>query len=247
MSLDSTSPGVNRRESSWAKPVEKLSVSDLPSEAINLNVEGRHLTGPLRGFGQLWQKTYRIRLRGADVTPEQLIQVRKEKFPSYWPEGNQFYGPLKGIAPGDVAVLNLASPGGMKLSTGIMVIYADDVSFSFMTPEGHMFAGMITFSAYEEDSTNVVQIQVLIRASDPLYELGCRIGYVHKNEDEFWNGTLQNLAASFGVEGHVQLQTFLVDPRVQWKEAGNIWQNAAIRSGLYAPIAFVRKTFSRER
>ena len=28
-----------------------------------------------------------------------------------------------------------------------MVIYADDESFSFMTPQGHMFAGMITFSA----------------------------------------------------------------------------------------------------
>jgi hypothetical protein len=39
----------------------------------------------------------------------------------------------------------------MRLSTGVMVIYADDKSFTFMTPEGHMFAGWITFSAMEQD------------------------------------------------------------------------------------------------
>ena len=38
-------------------------------------------------------------------------------------------------------------PGGMKLSTGVMVLYADDESFTLMTPQGHMFAGWITFSA----------------------------------------------------------------------------------------------------
>ena len=53
----------------------------------------------------------------------------------------------------------MAGPGGMTapgggplISTGVMVIFADDESFSFMTPQGHMFAGMITFSA--ERDTN---------------------------------------------------------------------------------------------
>ena len=39
----------------------------------------------------------------------------------------------------------------MKLSTGVMVLYADDESFTLMTPQGHMFAGWITFSATERD------------------------------------------------------------------------------------------------
>lgn len=230
-------------ESTWAKPVDTLHVDGVPVEAINLNVEGRHLTGPIRGFGQMWQKTYRVWLKGTDVTPQDVIGTWKENFPKYWPGDNRFYGSLTGISPGEVAVLNLKAPGGMRLSTGIMVIYADAESFSFMTPQGHMFAGMITFSADEEDGTTLVQVQVLIRASDPLYELGCRIGVVHKQEDEFWRGTLQNLAAEFGVEGQVEQQNILVDPRMQWKEAGNIWHNAAIRSGLYAPVAWVRKLF----
>lgn len=247
MTDQSSSQKKNSSETTWAKPVERLHVADVPGEAINLNVEGRHLTGPLNGFGQMWQKTYRVRLSGAEVTPPDLIRTWKENFPQFWPEGNRFYGPLTGITPGEVAVLNLAAPGGTQLSTGIMVIYVDDISFSFMTPEGHTFAGMITFSAYEEAEATVVQIQALIRASDPLYELGCRIGYVHKKEDEFWHSTLKNLATYFGVSGQVKQQNSLVDPRMQWKEAGNIWHNAAIRTGLYTPVVLVRRAFGNGR
>ena len=246
MNNQTTPTRNNKADSGWAKPVDRLEVNGVPTEAINLNVDGRHLTGPLKGFGQMWQKTYRIRLSGSDISPKDLIRKWKQNFPKFWPKGNNFYGPLTGIAPGEVVVLNLASPGGMKLSTGIMVIYADDESFSFMTPEGHIFAGMNTFSAYDDEGTTVVQIQVLVRASDPLYELGCRLGIVHKNEDAFWHATLTNLAEFFGVtSSQVTQQNSLVDPRIQWKEAGNIWRNAAIRSALYIPVNIVQRTFSR--
>jgi hypothetical protein len=234
-------------EGTWAKPVDKLKkVDDLPADAINLNVEGRQLTGMLRGFGQMWQKTYRVRLSGIDISPQEVIKAWKERFPEFWPEGNRLFVPLTGIKPGEVGVINLTAPGGMKLSTGIMVIYADDESFSFMTPEGHMFAGMITFSAAEEDEGTVVQIQPLIRANDPFYEIGCRLGIVHKIEDEFWHGTLSKLAQHFGVD-HPQISqtNTLVDPRVQWKEAKNIWKNAGIRTALYMPVLLVKRIFRR--
>jgi hypothetical protein len=214
------------RDSNWAKPVDKLNVQGLPAGAINLNVHGKQLSSPLRGFGQMWQKTYSVRLSGASVTPEELIAVWKAEFPNFWPSGNRFYGAARGVQPGEVAVLNLAGPGGFTgpggtplISTGIMVIYADETSFSFMTPEGHIFAGMITFSAQEDDETTVAQIQALIRANDPLYEMGCRVGVVHKAEDEFWHATLRSLAARFGVNGFPQQRNVLVDPRVQWREA----------------------------
>jgi hypothetical protein len=63
------------RQEGWAKPVDRLSVQGLPQGAINLNVEGRHLTSPLKGFGQLWQKTYSICLDGVEVPPTGLIRV----------------------------------------------------------------------------------------------------------------------------------------------------------------------------
>jgi hypothetical protein len=34
-----------------------------------------------------------------------------QRFPDFWPEGNRFYGPLKGIEPGEVALLNMTLPG----------------------------------------------------------------------------------------------------------------------------------------
>jgi hypothetical protein len=126
-----------------------------------------------------------------------------------------------------------------------MVIYADDESFSFMTPQGHIFSGMITFSAFQEDGVTVAQIQALIRASDPLYEAGCRVGVIHKREDEFWHGTLKNLAARFDVDGKVLQAVTCVDNKVQWSEAKNIWYNAAIRTALYTPVYATRRLLRR--
>lgn len=244
--MTNQNPNSDHPTSGWAKPVDRLHVGDISPEAINLNVEGRQLTGLVRGFGQMWQKTYKVRLSGSQAEPEQVVAEWKEKFPSFWPEGNRLFVPLTGIKPGEVGVINLTAPGGMKLSTGIMVIFTDATSFSFMTPEGHMFAGMITFSAYEEEGAPVAQIQVLIRANDPLYELSFRLGVGHKAEDVFWAGTLTNLARHFGVQSPQPTQAnVLVDPRVQWREWRNIWNNAGIRSGLYMPVRLVKRLFGR--
>ncbi len=232
----------------WAQPVSRLRVSGVPSEALNLNVEGRRLVGPLQGFGQLWQKTYRVRLAGAPVAPADVIKTWKENFSQFWPQGNRFYAPFTGIAPGEVAVINLTSPGGMRLSTGVMVLYADDESFTFMNPEGHMFAGWITFSASQDEGVTVAQVQVLIRANDPLWEVVMRL-YAFRKEDEFWRSTLRSLAARFGVQGQVQQQATRVDSRLQWSQAKNLWYNAAIRSTLYtaaAPVRWALRPFRRQ-
>ncbi|MDQ4065129.1 MAG: hypothetical protein M3161_03690, partial [Actinomycetota bacterium] len=165
---------MGRDAGSWAKTGTDLKVGEIPSDAINLNVEGRSVASPIQGFGKMWQKTYKVNL--GDVSPTDVIKVWKERFADFWPEGNRFYGPLTGIQPGDVALLNLTMPGKVKLSTGVLVLYADDESFTLMTPQGHMFAGWITFSAAPTSEGTVAQAQVLMRASDPLYEVGLGMG-----------------------------------------------------------------------
>lgn len=228
-------------ESGWAKPVEHLQVREAPHEAVNLNVHGRKLSGLTRGFGQMWQKTYRVRLSGIDIAPSQVIKEWKANFPTFWPPEANLHMPLTGIHPGEVGLINI-STGGIKLSTGIMVVYADEESFSFMNPEGHMFSGMITFSAEQLDGTSIVQIQPLIRAHDPLWELGLRIGILHKVEDTFWRQTLTNLATHFGVENpHVTQSTTLVDSRLQWSETKNIFRNAGVHSSLMMPIILLKR------
>jgi hypothetical protein len=91
-----------------------------------------------------------------------------------------------------------------------------------------------------------VQIQALIRASDPIYEIGCRLGFAHKLEDAFWHGTLSNLAAHFGTtQAQVTQQNVLVDKRVQWAQARNMWHNAAVRTAIYMPIHVVKRLFKK--
>src|SRR3954452_13079221 len=146
-----------RDATSWAKSVSQLKVSEVPEGALNLNVEGRRLAAPIQGFGKMWQKTYQGRLADERGPAAKVIATWKQRFPDFWPEGNRFYGPLTGIQPGDVALLNMGLPGKMKLSTGVMVLFADEQSFTLMTPEGHMFAGWITFSAAEVEDQTVAQ------------------------------------------------------------------------------------------
>jgi len=89
MSTPESNP--NNSNNGWAKPVDKIKVGERPKEAINLNVDGRQLSGLTHGFGQLWQKTYRVRLSGVQVTPQEVISAWKANFPQFWPEGNNLY------------------------------------------------------------------------------------------------------------------------------------------------------------
>jgi hypothetical protein len=218
----SAGPGENN----WAAKVDRLSVEHRP-EVRGTNVAGRQLAGALQGFGKMWQKTYSV--TGLEASPEEVIAEWKAHFAEFWPKGNRFAGGLTGIAPGQVALFDLAI-GGTKLSTGVLVIYADDTSFTFMTPQGHMFGGWITFSASRSEEATTVQAQMLLRASDPVYEVGLALGG-HRKEDRFWQDTLTNLCARFGVASpEVERSVVCVDPKRQWGRWRNVWYNAAVRS-----------------
>jgi hypothetical protein len=222
----------------WAITRNVLRVSDVAAQAVNLNVEGRRVAGALQGFGQLWQKTYQVRLVGAGVTPAEVVRIWKEEFPSFHPPQSRFYPPLAGVAPGEVMLIN-ASVQGMPVYTGVMVLYSDDESFTVMTAEGLPEAGWNTFSAHtDEDGVTVAQVQSLARASDPIYEVGFRL-FGSTEQEKIWTHVLSSLAARFGVREQVSLQRALVDPKLQWSRVGNLWHNAGARSVVYmiaAPV-----------
>jgi hypothetical protein len=206
--------------------------------AAGYNVQGRRVTGPQQGFGKLWQRTYTMNL-GDAVEPQALIADWRQHFGEYWPKGATFYTALTGVEPGAVAPIEIATGPGMTLSTGILVLYADDDSFTFMTPEGHMFAGMITFEASTVDAGTQVDIKILIRTNDPLYELGWPV--MRRKEDQFWMATMSNLAAHHGVPNvGVTETTTCVDRKRLWSNWTNVRHNAGIRSGLHAVGAPVR-------
>jgi len=221
-----------RDTGNWAKPTSTLTVTETTPGAANL-VEGKRLLSPIQGFGKMWQKTYKVGLDGVETTPQAVIAEWRDNFASFWPKGNDFYPPLTGLEPGEVALIKAAGPGGMKFKTGVMVLYSDDESFTLMTPEGHMFAGWITFSSHEEDGRPVAQTQVLMRAQDPISEMGLTMGG-HRMENKFWEQTLANLATHLGVEApEVTTTVTCVDKKRQWSQAKNVKNSVAIRSTLH--------------
>jgi hypothetical protein len=66
----------------WAQRVETLRVSNVPEGVANINVEGRRVVGPLQGFGQFWQKPYKVRLAGAEATPKEVVRIWKDDSPT---------------------------------------------------------------------------------------------------------------------------------------------------------------------
>lgn len=230
----------------WAPTHDRLRVTDVPSGALAATVEGRRLSGPLQGFGQMWQKTFRVRLAGADpaLTPQAVIATWKAEFPTFWPKGNTFYAPLAGIRPGEVALLSVTAAGPVKLHTGVMVVFADADAFTLMTPEGHMLSAWITFSAFRDaDGVIVAQAQALERASDPIFELGLVFGG-HRMNNRFWQDTVRTLAARFGVEATPVTDVTRVDTRRQWRYLANVRHNSGFRSMLHtvaAPARWVRR------
>jgi hypothetical protein len=225
---------VSGQEGRWAEPVDRLEVDGLGDGALNLNVAGRRLSGAVQGFGPLWQKTYWTRLAGVDVTPAEVIAVWRRDYPDFWPENSYLHRAVARLEPGDVAVIN-ARQSGLRLSTGVMVMYVDDESFAFALPEGHMFSGWITFSAHRDGPTTVAQVQPFFRASDPLYDLMFVLWFDRK-EDQIWHHTLRSLAAAFGVDGVVQQSATCLDDRRQWRHAGNVRHNAGIRSAAHQVV-----------
>lgn len=236
-----------RDDTGWAHASAAISVGEIPDGAVSLNVAGQRLTGPIQGFGSLWQKTYRVDL-GDAATPWDAVKTLKQHLPELQPAENRFFPPVAGVAPGEVVLIN-ARVSGMPVATGVMVLYADDESFTLMTPEGHPESGWITFSAYRSADTTIAQIQSLARANDPMYEMGFRLLGGSRAQEAIWRHVLVSLAERYALaDAVVDFTKLRVDARVQWRYARNIWRNAVIRTTLYTaatPVRWVGSTLRR--
>ena len=256
MSEQPTPNPKETRQAAWAQPVEHIKVRDVPVGATNLNVDGRQPASPLQGFGQMWQKTFRVRLSGVERSPAEVMAIWMENFQKFQPPENTFYPSLLGIKPGEVLLIQAkvpplpGLPSILPVATGVMVLYADETTMTVMTPEGHPEAGWNTFSVSEEDGGLVAECQSLCRPSDPIYEVFNRFLGASSQQDRIWTHVLVSLADHFKVRGQVTMTKVLVDPQVQWKQAGNIWQNAAIRTAIYllvSPVRWVRRLGNGKR
>lgn len=245
-----------RDAGNWAQTVDKLKVTDVPAGATNINVDGHHVQSPLQGFGQLVQKTYRVRLDGIKLSATQVMQVWKENFPKFQPPENHFFPSMQGIKPGSIILIDgkvpplPGFPAIMPVAAGVMILYADDTSFTVMTPEGFPEAGWNTFSTFEEDGVVFAQVQPMVRASDPLYELFYRFFGSSQQQDKTWMHVLTSLAKHLGVEAKVESKKEVIDPKIQWSKWTNIFKNAGFWTVVYlllTPLRWIRNLFRGEK
>ena len=232
--------GVNRGTVVyWAKPVEKLRVTKVPGAVSSLNVEGRRPVGPIKGFGQMWEKTYELRFSDAKKTPFEIAATTKQNFVRFQPPQNHFYPSPAGIVAGETVLIRSAVMG-IPILTGVLVSYADDVSFTFMTPQGHPESGWVTFRAFKEGHETVCQIQGLARANDPIYEIAFRL-HGSKFQEMTWKQVLGSLARHLDVNSPVTMKKRLIASNLQWSQVGNIRHNAQLWTLGYLLIWPVRR------
>jgi anti-anti-sigma factor len=215
-------------DAGWATTVSKLRVTEKPEGALVKNMDGRRVIGQLQGFGPMWEKTYWINIKKPGIKKEDVMLAMREHFMEFQIPENAFHPTSKGLAPGEMIFIDSRTPGGI-VSTGVMVLYMDDRSFTFITPQGHPEAGWITFSVDEREDSVYVQIQGLVRASDPFFEVAFTIAG-SKFQETIWKHVLSSLAKYLGVEDNVQMKKYRPATDLQWSKAGNIWYNSQIRS-----------------
>ncbi len=227
----------------WAKPVEYLEVGAAPEVARNLNVNGRRPIGPVNGFGQLIQKVYTLTIKDTNISPEDCMLELKNNFAAFQPSFNKFYPLGAGIEPGEITLIESMTPGG-PVATGVMILYSDDLSFTFMTPEGHPEAGFVSFSAFRNDIGTITQIAGLTRANDPLFELAFHtLG--SKIQKGIWIHVLTSLALHYGAPADITYQEECVDRSMQWRQITNIKNNAQIHTLIHEPARIFRSIKKR--
>ena len=223
----------------WAKNITRLKVTEKPEGAMNKNVNNRRVIGPLQGFGPLWEKQYLLNVNTTTAKPSEIITVLKQHFPEFQPPINRFYPLKQGITPGAIVLIDSRTPGGI-VSTGVLVLYADDTSFSLMTPQGHPEAGWVTFTAKQKKQSVEVKIRGVASASDPFYEMAFRVAG-SKLQERIWTHVLSSLASHLEVEDNVKKEKNVIDSKLNWSNAVNLWYNAQIRSLPYNITHLVRK------
>jgi hypothetical protein len=181
----------------------------------------------------MWEKTYRLFIKDSSYSPEYLVSRLKSNFPDFQPSFNRFFPSSAGIKPGEIVLIDSITPGG-PVSTGVMIMYADELSFTFATPQGHPEAGWVTFSSYREEDRTVVQIYGLTRSNDPVFELAFHL-VGSRIQIGIWTHVLKSLAADLGVPPEIAVNSNCVDNKMQWSFTSNIWLNSQIRTLINEP------------
>jgi hypothetical protein len=170
------------------------------------------IQGPEHGTGPLFHRRYRVRIRGSELSAEELAaRVAAEPdavAPSEFATFRKLAGSEGAMRVNDEFVVRMAGPWDGP----VRVAQRDGSMFRLVTLEGHLEAGQIEFRAYEnEDAQIVFEIESWARSRDRLTDLLYdRLRMSKEVQLHMWTSTLERIVKlsggrrSGGIEIHTR-------------------------------------------
>jgi uncharacterized protein (UPF0548 family) len=165
---------------------------------------------PEAGAGPLFHRTYRTRIREAEVTAEELLEriaadpdaVSPREFASFV----KLHGEAGRMRVGDEYRVRMAGPWDGP----VRVAERTPTSFRLVTLDGHLEAGQIRFSAQQRDAAIVFEIESWARSSSGIVHiLYDRLRMAKEVQVHMWVSMLQRVAEAAGgrVTGGIDIHT----------------------------------------
>jgi uncharacterized protein (UPF0548 family) len=162
------------------------------------------------GTGPLFHRTYRTRIRDADVTAEELLERvaadPDRAAPSEFASFVKLHGEPGRMRVGDEYRVRMAGPWDGP----VRVAERTPNSFRLVTLDGHLEAGQIRFSAHERGGLIVFEIESWARSANGfVHALYDRLRMAKEIQVHMWVSLLQRVAELAGgrVTGGIDIDT----------------------------------------
>jgi Domain of unknown function (DUF1990) len=186
--------------------LETDSPPPLPAE-----LQRSEIQTPEHGAGPLFHRRYRVRIRGSELSADQLVRAvaadPDSVAPSEFATFRKLSGPDDAMRVNDEYIVRMAGPWDGP----VRVAQREGAMFRLATLEGHLEAGQIEFRGYEEDGLVVFEIESWARSKDRLTDLLYdRLRMSKEVQLHMWTSTLERVAElsggsrSGGIEIHTR-------------------------------------------
>ena len=174
------------------------------------------ILGADKGYGPLFHRRYRTRIREATVAPEEIMSVLRPHLnraaPTTFARFQKTQGDPRIMRIGDEYVVRMPGPWDGP----VRVIDVGRRSFRLATLAGHLEAGQIEFRARPERELVVFEIESWARSSTALVDLLYhRLRMAKEVQAHMWISFLERAVALSGgrMTGGVELETERIEPR----------------------------------
>ncbi len=199
-------------------PLHRREVGDAGSPAhlppqLPPAIDQSDLQRPDGGYGALFHRRYRTRIRESEVGPEQLMAVIKEKpnraAPTKFARFEKVLGEPGRMDVGDEYVVRMPGPWDGP----VRVISSEDCSFRLATLSGHLEAGQIEFRVASSELI-VFEIESWARSADRIVDLlYSRVRMAKEIQLHMWISFLEGVVSLSGgrMTGGIDIDTRRID------------------------------------